>query len=148
VTTLPHKLSPLLTRLQRIGPPVVLATDPWNKTLLNKCFQRGPHKSAHEYAHFLQDEFLEFVQKGFGMLLPYDEEKNIPGLGVSPIGVVPQKERQPRIIVDYSQFLQYQRQNNKISSHRKHAIWKGERMTVANNYDGEPKSWTAAHVQN
>jgi hypothetical protein len=36
------------------------------------------------------------------MLLPYDEEKNIPGLRLFPIGVVPQRERRPRIIVDYS----------------------------------------------
>jgi hypothetical protein len=36
------------------------------------------------------------------MLLPYKEVKGIPGLRLSPIGVVPQRERRPRIIVYYS----------------------------------------------
>ena len=36
------------------------------------------------------------------MLLPYEEVKDLPGLRLSPLGVVPQRERRPRIIVDYS----------------------------------------------
>jgi hypothetical protein len=36
------------------------------------------------------------------MLLPYEYVKHIPGLRISPIGVVPQRERRPRIIVEYS----------------------------------------------
>ena len=36
------------------------------------------------------------------MLLPHEEVKDLPGLRLSPLGVVPQRERRPRIIVDYS----------------------------------------------
>jgi hypothetical protein len=81
---------------------VVLATAPWDERLLKQRFQRGPYKSADEHSKFLQEEFLEFVQKGFWMLLPYEDVKHIPGLRLSPIGVVLQRERRPRIIVDYS----------------------------------------------
>jgi hypothetical protein len=36
------------------------------------------------------------------MVLPFNQVKNLPGLRVSPIGLVPQHNRRPRTIVDYS----------------------------------------------
>jgi hypothetical protein len=93
ISELPHNASPLLARLCLNGAPVVLATEPWDQSLLQKRFQRAPHKSADEYSEFLQEEFLEFVQKGFWMLLPYDDVKHLPGLRLSPIGVAPQRDR-------------------------------------------------------
>ena len=36
------------------------------------------------------------------IVLPYNEVKHFPGLRLSPIGVVPQRDRRPRTIVDYS----------------------------------------------
>ena len=104
IGSLPHKAAPLLARLRLHGAPVVLASAPWSPELLHKRFKRGPHKSADDYAEFLQEEFLEFVQKGFWMLLPWEDVKDLPGLRLSPIGVVPQRDRRPRIIVDYSFF--------------------------------------------
>jgi hypothetical protein len=67
---------------------------------------RGPQKSAYEYQEFLREEMLDFVCKAFWMVLPYDRVKEIEALikrlRISPLGVVPQHERRPRIIVDYS----------------------------------------------
>jgi hypothetical protein len=71
--------------------------------------KRGPHKSSNEHAKFLREELLDFVQKGFWMILPYrllkKYKKVIKNLRISPMGVVPQRARRPRIIVDYSFFL-------------------------------------------
>jgi hypothetical protein len=84
--------------------PVVLATEPWTGPLKDERFQRGPHKSAEEHIEFLQEEYLDFCQKGFWMLLPYDQVRDLPGLRLSPLGVVPQRDRRPRVIVDYSYY--------------------------------------------
>jgi hypothetical protein len=49
---------------------------------------------------------LDFVFKTFWMVLLYDRVKQIEDLvkrfRISPLGVVPQHDRRPRIIVDYS----------------------------------------------
>jgi hypothetical protein len=37
----------------------------------------------------LGEEFLDFLRKGYWMLVPYDEVKDLPGIRLSPIGVVP-----------------------------------------------------------
>ena len=45
---------------------------------------------------------LDFVQKGYWFLLPYRLVKHLKHLRLSPLGVVPQRERRPRLIIDYS----------------------------------------------
>ena len=45
---------------------------------------------------------LDFVNKGFFTLSPWCLVKDLPGLRVSPLGIMPQRERQPRLIVDHS----------------------------------------------
>ena len=102
ISEIPHRAGPLLNRLRRNGAPVVLKTAPWDKAKLDRCAKRGAHKSAYEHLEFLREEFLDFVRKGFWMLLPYSEVRNLEGLRLSPIGVVPQDGRRPRVIVDYS----------------------------------------------
>lgn len=42
------------------------------------------------------------VQKGQWLVLPYKEVQDLPGLRVSPLGIMPQHDRQPRTIVDYT----------------------------------------------
>lgn len=44
----------------------------------------------------------DMIQKGFWVVLPYEDVRHLPGLRLSPLGVVPQRERRPRIIVDYT----------------------------------------------
>jgi hypothetical protein len=102
VKGLPHKAAARLDRIRRQGVPVVLQSAPWPKPLIRERFERGPHRSALEHIEFLAEEFVEFASKGFWMLLPYDLVKDFVDLRVSPIGVVPQRDRRPRIIVDYS----------------------------------------------
>ena len=45
---------------------------------------------------------LDFVNQGFFAVAPWRLVKNQPGLRVSPLGIIPQCERQPRLTVDCS----------------------------------------------
>jgi hypothetical protein len=53
---------------------------------------------------------LEFVQKGFWTVLPYhllkgghqQKLRGLRDLHLSPLGIIPQRDRRPRLIVDYS----------------------------------------------
>ena len=108
VKLLQHKAARLLDHLRKRGANVTISTPPWDEARLEATMERGPHKSADEYVDFLREEFLDFVQKGFWLLLPYKLLKKYnflyKNLRISPLGVVPQRARRPRIIVDYSYF--------------------------------------------
>jgi hypothetical protein len=44
----------------------------------------------------------DMIDKNQWIVLPYEQVQDLPNLRVSPIGVVPQRDRRPRTIVDYS----------------------------------------------
>ena len=69
---------------------------------MEQARRRGPHQSAIEYREFLYDEMATMADKGQWLILPYSDVKDLPGLRLSPIGVVPQHSRRPRTIVDYT----------------------------------------------
>jgi hypothetical protein len=103
-----HKASRLLGHLRRRSANVTLSTPPWTDCQHEATLLRGSHKSAAEHIEFLREELLDFVQKGFWMILPVSLLRKYPklfkNLRVSPMGVVPQRARRPRIIVDYTFF--------------------------------------------
>jgi hypothetical protein len=45
---------------------------------------------------------LDMVERRYWIVLPYHLVQHLPNLRISPLGVVPQRERRPRIIVDYT----------------------------------------------
>ena len=65
---------------------------------------RGAHKSCHEYLDFLQDEFMDMIKKDQWFILPFSEIENLENLRLSPSGCVPQRDRRPRWICDYSYY--------------------------------------------
>ena len=81
-----------------------MSTERWSKDRLDAAVARGPHQSAHQHLQFLREEFGDMLRKGQWMVLPYNAVRNMPNLRLSPIGVVPQRERRPRTIVDYTFF--------------------------------------------
>ena len=95
-----HKAIPYLQRLGKRGAPAVMKTKPWSQRKLRRMLKRGSHKSCHEHLEFLREEMAEFVEKGFWTVLPYRCVKHLKNLRLSPLGVVPQRDRRPRIIVD------------------------------------------------
>ena len=64
--------------------------------------KRGNHPSALAFTKFLREEMGEMRQKGMFLVLPYELVRRIPQLRISPIGCVPQRERRPRMINDYT----------------------------------------------
>ena len=106
-----HPAGPLLRHLAYHGAPVVSTTEPWSDEDIEKKIRRGSHQSCKDHLDFLREEMLEFVQKGFWVLLPYTEVmkrrrqgKGFRKLKVSPLGIIPQRERRPRLIVDYTYY--------------------------------------------
>lgn len=99
---LPHKAAQYLDQLHRQGASVVFKTEQWTAERLDECLQRGSHSSADDHVDFVRDEMAEFVSQGFWTVLPFRLVKNLRHLRLSPLGVVPQRDRRPRLIVDLS----------------------------------------------
>jgi hypothetical protein len=89
-----------LKRLQTVGVPIVTRDPPWTEQQLDDKAARGPHKSADDYGDFVREEMAEFCEKDFWVVLPYHMVRCLPGLKLSPLGVIPQRDRRPRLIVD------------------------------------------------
>jgi hypothetical protein len=68
-----------------------------------KAFRRGAHASATQlFREFLHDDMKDYIEKGFWTVLPFRAVKHYAHLKLAPCGVVPQRERRPRPISDYS----------------------------------------------
>jgi hypothetical protein len=70
VKTLHHKAACMLDHLRARGANVTLSTPPWSEERREETLKRGPHKSADEHSDFLREELLDFVKKGFWLVLP------------------------------------------------------------------------------
>ena len=88
-----HPAKQVLQQYKKQGVPVKLSTPAWSKAGLKEKLRRGPHKSCHEHLKFLQEEFVDMINKKQWVILPYHVAKDLPGLRLSPPGVVPQRER-------------------------------------------------------
>ena len=99
---LPHPARRLLRSYAYKGAPVKFSTPPWTRQQLEQASKRGPHRSALQYIDFLHEEFVDMINKGEWIVLPAKDVLHLPGLRLSPPGVVPQRGRRPRWIGDYS----------------------------------------------
>ena len=99
---LPHPAAPLLSYLRDYGASVGQSSDSWTEDQRDLAMRRGPHPSAKGNETFIREEFADMIAVGHWLALPYELVKTLPALRLSPTGVVPQKERRDRIIVDYT----------------------------------------------
>ena len=97
-----HPAGDYLDRLRPIGAPVLQSTKPWDRSTISMALARGSHQSALSHLEFLRDEMADMIDQGYWVMLPYSHVLNLPYLRLSPLGVVPQRDRRPRIIVDYT----------------------------------------------
>jgi hypothetical protein len=102
IANIPHPAAPMLDALRRVGAPVQCSTPDWNSRRLEDAINRGSHQSASLYHGFLEQEMVDFAAQGYWVVLPFESVKNFPGLRLAPLGVVPQRGRRPRTIVDYT----------------------------------------------
>lgn len=68
------------------------------------ALKRGPHKSTKNGIKFLREEFSDMIDKEQWVILPARFLQDIPGLRLSPLGLVPQRDRRDRMISDYTYF--------------------------------------------
>jgi hypothetical protein len=73
VRSLPHKAHRLLHHLGTRGAPVPSSKAPLTLEEKDSRMKRGPHQSAQAHIEFLREEMLDFIKKGFWLLLPYSE---------------------------------------------------------------------------
>jgi hypothetical protein len=101
-SSIPHCAGPLLAALQHHGASTAQGTANWPLAQIDDAALRGPHCSTNEHVDFLCQEFSDMVLSGQWLVLPYSLVRNLPNLRLSPTGVIPQRDRRPQAIVDYS----------------------------------------------
>jgi len=98
-----HTAATYLHRLAKTGIPAPSLSAPWSKQHLHQVYWRGAHSSAlHKFQDFLLDNMLDMVRKKYWVVLPFHTVKHLPNLKLAPAGVVPQRTRRPRPIIDYT----------------------------------------------
>jgi hypothetical protein len=103
LASIPHPAAPYLRTLATHGVPAPSHSPPWTKQQLQTVLNRGAHVSAKRlYREFLFEDILDMVQKGYWTVLPFSAVQHLTHLKLSPAGVVPQRSRRPRPIMDYS----------------------------------------------
>jgi hypothetical protein len=104
VKDLDHPAAHLLSRFQKVGTPAILSGDPWTPRRIEAALKRGPHSSSKKGIEFLREEYADMIDKQQWIVLPADMIKSLFGLRLSPLGLVPQRNRRDRMISDYSYF--------------------------------------------
>jgi hypothetical protein len=104
VARVPHRAAHLLNRLRLTGAPVTTITPLWSPQRKLEALLREPHQSALQNVPFLRREYVDMIHKGQWVLLPASLVLDEPNLRISPLGVVPQRDRRPRTISDYTYF--------------------------------------------
>jgi hypothetical protein len=103
IGNIPHPAAPLLDHLRKRGIPVLMRDKIWSNKMKDEAVKRGPHPSAkRNHVEFFRNEMADMCEKNYWMVLPYHMVRDLDELRISPPGVVPQKDRRPRTIVDYT----------------------------------------------
>ena len=97
-----HPAKRLLKIYKHRGVPVKFSSPKWSRTKIKAALTRGAHKSCNEHIDFLNEEFVDMIQKGQWVILPATMAMELEGLRLSPPGVIPQRDRRPRWICDYT----------------------------------------------
>ena len=102
MTGLRHPARRLLRQYRFAGVPVKLTEGSWGGDKIREALQRGPHPSALLHSNFLMKEFISMIGLDQWVILPYSVAKYLDNLHISPPGVIPQRDRRPRWICDYT----------------------------------------------
>jgi hypothetical protein len=103
IASVPHSAAAYLHRLSTTGVPAPSQAQLWTHTSRQLALRRGAHVSAiHHFRNFLHADMADYIKKRFWVVLPYTAVHHMPHLKLSPCGVVPQRDRRPRPIIDYT----------------------------------------------
>jgi hypothetical protein len=95
----------MIDRLRTQGATIGLKTVKWSRSQKISALKRGSHQSACQHTDFLCEEFVDMIRKGHWVLMPANLVLDDDNLRLSPLGVVPQRDRRLSTICDYSFFL-------------------------------------------
>ena len=65
------------------------STKLWTSEKVDAAISRGAHPSCNKSLAFLCEEFVDMINKGQFVVLPAEVTKKLPGIPVSPMGVIP-----------------------------------------------------------
>ena len=102
VTSTDHTATTFLDNIRLSGVPLHIDAPPWTPDDKTAAITRGSHPSARLHLEFLRNELADMIDQKFWIALPYETIKHLDTLCLSPMGVVPQLDRRPRVIVDYT----------------------------------------------
>jgi hypothetical protein len=98
-----HPAATILHQYKKFLVTVIMKTAQWPAAKIDNTIKRGPHKSVLKELLFLWQEFAAMMRKGQSTVLPDPTlSRNLKGIRISPVGIVPQRNRRPHTIVDYS----------------------------------------------
>jgi hypothetical protein len=92
----------LLDNLRRNGASVRVRTPNWTLAQKEAALERGAHQSAKAHITFLRGEFADMIRKKQWILLAAALVMMQEELRLSPLGVIPQRDKRPRSIIDYT----------------------------------------------
>ena len=101
VGALPHEAAPLLDQMRQKGTPVKIDEPPLTLEQLAAAIAYGSHNLCNRDPSFLHTEMRDFVEKGFWIVLPLEDAVGLNGLRLSLAGIIPQRDRRDRIVIDY-----------------------------------------------
>jgi hypothetical protein len=101
-STAPHPAVPILQQLRDEGACVSHSAPDWTLAKRDAAIIRGAHRSTQSNSTLVREEFADMVEAGQWLVLPYALVRHLPGLCLSPTGLVPQRDRRDRLIVDYT----------------------------------------------
>ena len=102
VGTLPHEAAPLLYQMRKKGTPVKIDAPPFTPEQLAAEIAYGSHNSCNRDPSFLRTEMRDFAEKGFWIVLPLEDAVGLNGLRLSRAGLIPQRDRWDRIVINYT----------------------------------------------
>ena len=100
VRDIPHPAAPLLETFRQQGAPAAFV-DPWTVARKDAAVAINGYASTLRFQGFLEQEMVDMIKQGFWVALPYEKVRHLKDLRLSQAGVIPQRDRRPRTIVDY-----------------------------------------------
>ena len=86
IQDIPHSAATYLQQLHNKGAKVTMDDPPWDAGCIAACAKRGPHPSATFHHEFLCEEYADFIDARFWVVLPLDQIKALSkDLQLSPM---------------------------------------------------------------
>ena len=90
-----------MDQMRQKGTPVKIDGPPLTLEQLATAIVYGSHNSCNRDPSFLRTEMRDFVEKAFWIVLPLEDAVGLNGIRLSPAGLIPQRDRRDRIVIDY-----------------------------------------------